>query len=96
MDELIRMPIPGWFPRASVGARHICAEGCQFVTGSEEFSKGERFAFMVNESKRVTGTVRWVVRDRAGFAFDAPVAKETLAALLARTQDYGSIELYRD
>ncbi|HKT85407.1 MAG TPA: PilZ domain-containing protein [Novosphingobium sp.] len=96
MDELTRKPILRRSPPASVEARHISAEGCQFVTGSGQLSRGERFAFVVNESDRVAGTVRWVVRDRAGFAFDAPIAGETLAALRARTQNYGSVELHQD
>lgn len=96
MDDLACKPILKRARRAAVGARHICAEGCQFVTGSEGLSKGERLAFVINESDRVAGTVRWVVRDRAGFAFDAPIASRTLAALRASTQNYESIELYRD
>lgn len=80
---------------ASVGARHVCAEGCQFVTEREQLLKGERFAFMVDGRERVTGTVRWVVRDRAGFAFDAPIARETQSALLTDTQNYRGIELYQ-
>lgn len=96
MDDLARKPILRRSRRAVVGARHICADGCQFVTLSEELSKGERLAFVINESDRVAGTVRWVVRDRAGFAFDAPIASGTLAALRASTQNYENIELYQD
>lgn len=96
MDELTRKPTVRRAPRASVAARHICAEGCQLVTGNKPLSKGERFALVVNESDRVAGTVRWVVRDRAGFAFDAPIAGEILAALRARTQNYRGIELHSD
>lgn len=83
-------------PHASVGARHVCAEGCQFVTEREQLFKGERFTFVVDGSNRIAGTVRWVVRDRVGFAFDAPIAERTRTALLARTRNYRSIDLYQD
>lgn len=79
----------------SVGARHVCAEGCQFVTEREQLLKGERFAFVVDGKERITGTVRWVVRDRAGFAFDAPITREMQSALLADMQNYRGIELYQ-
>ena len=93
MDKLTLAPALKRSPQGSVRARHVCAEGCQLVTGTEQLSKGDRFAFLLNASDRVTGTVRWVVRDRAGFAFDAPIADEVMAAL---KQNYRGIELYQD
>ena len=87
--------MPGHSLYTSVGARHVCAEGCQFVTEREQLSKGERLALVVDGKERITGTVRWVVRDRAGFAFDAPLTREIQSALLADTRHYKGIELYQ-
>ncbi|GGC14271.1 hypothetical protein GCM10011494_36370 [Novosphingobium endophyticum] len=79
---------------ASVGARHVSAEGCQFVVEREMPAKGERFAFHVDGRVAVTGTVRWVVSDRIGFAFDRLIDREMQTALLARSQGFRGIEIY--
>lgn len=96
MEKIAFMNMAGRAPYASVGARHVCAQGCQFVAGREQFSKGERFAFAVNGTGRIAGTVRWVVKDRVGFAFDAPIAEEVRSALRAGANYQANIELYQD
>lgn len=79
---------------ASVGARHVSAEGCQFVVEREMPAKGERFLFHVDGQATVAGTVRWVVSDRIGFAFDSPIDREVQTALLARSQGFRGIQIY--
>lgn len=80
---------------ASVGARHVSAEGCQFVIDCEMPTKGERFAFSLDERITVAGTVSWVVKDRIGFAFDCPIGQDLRTALLAQGRGHQGIEIYQ-
>jgi hypothetical protein len=80
---------------ASVGARHVSAEGCQLVVEREVPARGERFVFSLGGQAMVAGTVRWVVKDRVGFAFDQPIEREAQTALLAGSRTLNGIEIYR-
>lgn len=62
---------------------------------SEAPVKGERFIFLLDEQVSLAGTVRWVVRDRVGFAFDRPIEQDERTALLARARGYKGIEIYQ-
>jgi hypothetical protein len=57
--------------------------------------KGDRFTFSVAGVQRVAGTVRWVVEDRVGFAFDRPICEEALGMLSVLARQFRPIELYR-
>lgn len=81
-------------PFATALARHVSPEGCQLVVESSLLEKGLRLVMAQAGFARVTGTVRWVVGDRAGFAFDAPIAGEFMQAMKLGLQGPG-LELYR-
>ncbi|MFC0684813.1 PilZ domain-containing protein [Novosphingobium clariflavum] len=81
-------------PFATASARHISPEGCQLVIESSLLEKGLRLVMAMSGFARVTGTVRWVVGDRVGFAFDAPIAGEFMQAMKLGPHGPG-LELYR-
>ena len=62
-------------------ARHISAEGCQFVIVGKVPSIGRRVRLVVAPGVTVTGTIRWVLGERVGFAFDHRVDAATVAIL---------------
>ncbi|WP_243652307.1 hypothetical protein [Novosphingobium sp. PhB165] len=56
--------------------------------------KGVRLVLALAGNPRATGTVRWVVADRAGFAFDAPIAADLMRIMRLGPQGPG-LELHR-
>lgn len=61
--------------------RHVSAEGCQLMVESLDISVGMRIAIVSESKEYVTGTVRWLVSGRAGFAFDQVIKSELRAIL---------------
>jgi len=62
-------------PYSAALAKHVSAEGCQFVFNEKRVAPGQRFRFKLEGFNPVIGTVRWVVTDRVGFAFDRPLSR---------------------
>lgn len=62
-------------------ARHVSAHGCQFVLNGRAPAVGCRLAFATPAGAAVSGTIRWVLRDRIGFAFDRPIDADAIAGL---------------
>ncbi|WP_404480706.1 PilZ domain-containing protein [Novosphingobium sp. BL-52-GroH] len=79
---------------ASAVARHISSEGCQFVVEQEDIAEGQRFSFAVDGHPPIRGTVRWVVSDRIGFAFDGPISREAQRAMQVRCRVVQGLDLY--
>lgn len=79
---------------ASATARHVSSDGCQLVLDDDSISKGQRFTFAIEGEAPVCGAVRWVVGDRAGFAFDSPIGKATMHALERGSRRAGNLDLY--
>lgn len=75
-------------------ARHVCADGCQFVLKDDRVAPGQRFRFKLDGLAPVIGTVRWVVTDRIGFAFDRPLGRDTLDALSRHCRSVHGLELF--
>ncbi|HUD31287.1 MAG TPA: PilZ domain-containing protein [Novosphingobium sp.] len=75
-------------------ARHISSEGCQFVVEQDDIAEGQRFSFALEGHPAVRGTVRWVVNDRVGFAFDRPISRDTQAAMQQRCRIVQGVDLY--
>lgn len=78
---------------ASAVARHVTAEGCQFVVERTGLAAGQSFSFTLDDHPPVRGTVRWVVRNRIGFAFDRPISHDTQAAMVRRSRVVQGLEL---
>lgn len=74
-------------------ARHTSSEGCQLVVEPGTLSAGQRCALVLEALDRVSGTVRWVVDNRAGFAFDERMDRERQKAIAARCAGAQGIEL---
>jgi hypothetical protein len=79
---------------SSAVARHISAEGCQFVIERDEVAEGQRFSFGVEGHPLILGTVRWVVGDRVGFAFDRPIPRAAQEAMRLRCRVVQGLDLY--
>jgi hypothetical protein len=63
-------------------ARHVSADGCQFTLSGALPEEGMRMFFTTrNGGERVAGTVRWVLAERIGFAFDRPLGPPELAEM---------------
>lgn len=75
--------------------RHVCAQGCQLVFGRDRVRPGERLRFSL-ETGAVAGTVRWVVEDRAGFAFDRPLGRDSETALIRHGRSLHGLALFPD
>lgn len=75
-------------------ARHVSVEGCQLIVGGEVLEQGQRLAFALDGGDRVSGAVRWVLGDRAGFAFDAPIRRDTVRAMQTDARLGDALELY--
>jgi len=84
----------GISPYATALAKHVSPEGCQLVVERNLLEKGVRLVLSLAGNPRVTGTVRWVVEDRAGFAFDAPIAADLMGMMRLGPQGPG-LELRR-
>lgn len=78
---------------ASAVARHVTADGCQFVIEKAGVAAGQCFCFVVDDHPPVRGTVRWVVRDRIGFAFDRPISRAAQIAMLRRSKVVQGVDL---
>jgi hypothetical protein len=78
---------------ASAVARHVTSDGCQFVIERAGVAAGQCFSFVVDDYPPVRGTVRWVVKDRIGFAFDRPISRDAQAAMLRRSRVVQGLEL---
>lgn len=78
---------------ASAVARHVTADGCQFVTERLGIAAGQCFSFTLDDHPPVRGTVRWVVNDRIGFAFDRPISRDAQAAMLRRSRVVQGVDL---
>lgn len=61
--------------------RHVSPEGCQLMVESLDILPGTRLAIVPESPHRITGTVRWLVGGRAGFAFDEVIGGELRALL---------------
>lgn len=85
---------PGDTAYAFAVARHVSSEGCQFVIEQDNIAEGQRFSFDVEGHDPVRGTVRWVVGDRLGFAFDHPITREAQRAMQARSRIVQGVELF--
>lgn len=79
---------------ASAVARHISSEGCQFVVEQNVVAEGQRFSFALDGHPPVRGTVRWVVSDRVGFAFDRPISRDAQGAMQQRSRVVQGLDLY--
>ncbi|WP_159981645.1 PilZ domain-containing protein [Novosphingobium sp. 18050] len=79
---------------ASAVARHISSEGCQFEVVRDDIAEGQRFSFALDGYPPIRGTVRWVVSDRVGFAFDRPISRDAQSAMRKRCAIVEGVELY--
>lgn len=77
-------------------ARHVSADGCQLVMGQARTQPGQRFRFHLAGFAPVSGTVRWTVADRAGFAFDSPLCRSSLRILSGHGAAMQALQLYFD
>ncbi len=80
--------------RASGFARHVSGDGCQLVIESGMLEKGQDLAFALNGFGLVSGTVRWVVDDRAGFVFDEVIGDDKQQALARQGRARNGVEIY--
>lgn len=80
-------------PRASGIAKHIAADGCQFVLERGALVRGQSVAFAIDGHGTVKGRVQWVVNDRIGFTFDNVLARDAQTALSSRSRLVPAIEL---
>jgi hypothetical protein len=62
-------------------ARHVSSEGCQFVMSGKAPGLGRRLRVAAGPQWAITGTVRWVVGERIGFAFDQRIDAAAVIAL---------------
>ncbi|MEE4453178.1 PilZ domain-containing protein [Novosphingobium resinovorum] len=79
---------------ASALARHVSADGCQFVVERSPIEQGQRLSFALEGYPPVLGTVRWVVKDRVGFAFDRPISRDAQSAMVRRSRVVQGLDLY--
>ncbi|WP_235522936.1 PilZ domain-containing protein [Novosphingobium sp. Leaf2] len=78
---------------ASAMARHISEDGCQLVLEAESLAQGQRVSFAL-EGGCVRATVRWIVQDRAGVAFDAPLSAAQQALMVGSSRALQRLDLY--
>ncbi|MCJ2182009.1 PilZ domain-containing protein [Novosphingobium sp. 1949] len=78
-------------------ARHVSADGCQFVLEQGALERGQNLAFLLEGFGVVRGKVRWIVADRIGFAFDGRLERDAQRALagMARAVHRVRFELAR-
>lgn len=74
-------------------ARHMSCEGCQLVVDCGTLAAGQRCVLTFEPLGRIAGTVRWVVGDRAGFAFDEVMDRERQNVMKAACNGPDRIEL---
>ncbi|GGN46919.1 hypothetical protein GCM10011349_14610 [Novosphingobium indicum] len=81
-------------PFSAALAKHVSAEGCQFVFNEKRVAPGQRFRFKLEGFDPVIGTVRWVVTDRVGFAFDRPLSRACQQALSEHCRTVHGLKLF--
>ncbi len=74
-------------------ARHVTHDGCQFVFREAVPGPAQRLTLVLEGNSPVSGVVRWIVTDRAGFAFDHGLDAEAMAELSNRSALVSEIEL---
>jgi hypothetical protein len=74
-------------------ARHVSREGCQFVMTGKAPSVGRRLRVMMESGACVSGTIRWVLGERVGFAFDRAIDEAEVAGLTYHFAGVRVIEL---
>ena len=74
-------------------ARHVAAEGCQFVLCTDAPAAGRWLVFVLESGASVTGRISWVVDRRIGFAFDRPLGPEAVAELSRQASALKSLRL---
>lgn len=79
---------------ASGVARHISSDGCQFVVEQDDVVAGQCFRLALADHPPVRGTVRWVVADRVGFAFERPISRDVQVALQQRCRSGLGLDLF--
>lgn len=75
-------------------AKHVYAEGCQFIVAPDSIAPGQRFRFNLDGLGPVVGSVRWVVDDRVGFAFDRPLCRKSQEVLTGYCRSVLGLDLY--
>ncbi|MCB2051716.1 MAG: PilZ domain-containing protein [Novosphingobium sp.] len=60
-------------PLAHVAVKHCSSAGCQLVADDLTLESGQVLKVRIAGIVTLSGTVRWVLPDRAGFAFDEPL-----------------------
>lgn len=85
--------LPDASAHASAMARHVSVDGCQFVLEAEALAQGQRVAFAL-EGRAVRATVRWIVQDRAGVAFDQPLSAAQAALMIGTSRAMQRLALY--
>lgn len=72
--------------RPSGFARHVSADGCQFVLDRGVLKRGQKIAFRLDGIGTIRGDVRWTVGNRVGFAFDRRLAYDVQNALQSHSK----------
>ncbi|MCJ2177121.1 PilZ domain-containing protein [Novosphingobium album (ex Hu et al. 2023)] len=75
-------------------AKHVSAEGCQFIVRPDNIEAGQRFRFNLEGLDPVIGSVRWVVGDRVGFAFDRPLSRGSQDVLTGYCRSVLGLDLF--
>ena len=74
-------------------ARHVAAEGCQFVLSTNPPSVRQPMMFRLGSGTVVSGRISWVLGDRIGFAFDHRLGPDAIAELSSLGSSLRMIQL---
>lgn len=74
-------------------ARHVSADGCQVLLTAGSASALHRMMLSMPSGGLVGGTIRWVLADRLGFAFDAAIDAQALAELAGQGAQPNAVQL---
>lgn len=74
-------------------ARHVTAEGCQFVLSGDAPPAGKAMIFLLTSGAPVTGRIIWVLDRRIGLAFDHPLAPDYVDELSSQSSALKALRL---
>lgn len=76
--------------------RHVSEDGCQLILMAKAPNVGRRLSFECAPGSTISGTIRWVLGDRVGFAFDQRISPEAVAQVTATGAQIKTIRLLAD
>jgi hypothetical protein len=73
--------------------RHVSEDGCQLILVGKAPNVGRRLSLESSPGVTISGTIRWVLGERVGFAFDHRISPEAVTQVTVTGAQLKAIRL---